>query len=158
MHVRALFRCNCLLLLDMGCGFRLKMRLALMDLPLHLKQGVGHHVPLHSIDGPRQQFHDRKCATGWKFTERTPRRLRFPCMRENLIPLLWDNGKVAGIAADTRGMLRPRPPFDEELAREIEFAKCALRCPTLAQPFDASPSIDAVEITALLDELEWHRR
>jgi hypothetical protein len=79
-------------------------------------------------------------------------------MRENLIPLLWDNGKVAGIAADSRGMLRLRPQFDEELAREIEFAKGAVRCPTLAQPFHAAPSIDAVEITALLDELERHRR
>jgi hypothetical protein len=47
-------------------------------------------------------------------------------MRENLIPRLWDNGKVAGIAADTPGMLRLRPPFDEALAREIEFAKA--RC------------------------------
>jgi hypothetical protein len=79
-------------------------------------------------------------------------------MRENLIPLLWDNGKVAGIAADTQGMLRLRPPFDEELAREIEFAKGAVRCPTLAPPFHVSPGIDAVDVTALLHELEWHRK
>jgi hypothetical protein len=76
-------------------------------------------------------------------------------LRENLIPLLRDNGKVAGIAADTQGMLRP---FDEELAHEIEFAKGAVRCPALAPPFHVSPSIDAVDVTALLDELEWHGR
>lgn len=77
-------------------------------------------------------------------------------MRENLIPRLWDNDKVAGIAADTQGMLRLRPPFDEAHAREIEFAK--VRCPTLAPPFHVSPGIDAVDVTALLHELEWHRR
>jgi len=40
-------------------------------------------------------------------------------MRENLIPLLWDNGKVAGLAAVAQGMLRLCPPFDEAPAREI---------------------------------------
>jgi hypothetical protein len=74
-------------------------------------------------------------------------------MRANLIPRLWDNGKVAGIAADTPGMLRRRPPFDEAPAREIEFAKGAVRCPTLPPPFHVSPGIDTVDVTALLHEL-----
>jgi hypothetical protein len=79
-------------------------------------------------------------------------------MRETLIPLLWDNGKVAGIAADTQGMLRLRPPFDEDLAREIAFVEGAVRCPTLVPPFHNSPNIDAVEAAVLLDEVERHRR
>ena len=79
-------------------------------------------------------------------------------MRETLIPLLWDDGKVAGIAADTEGMLRLRPPSDEDLAREIEFVEVVVRCPTLAPPFHTSPNIDAVEVIALLGELERHRR
>lgn len=78
-------------------------------------------------------------------------------MSTDLIPLLWDDGKVVGIVADAQGMLRPLPASDEDLEREIAFARSALRYPTTAPPFRASPCIDAREASALLDELERYR-
>lgn len=79
-------------------------------------------------------------------------------MKQDVFPLVWDNGRVGSVAADDRGILRLRQAIDDEMAREIEFAKGALKCPSLGPPYHGSPSIDAAEMTALLDELAWHRK
>ena len=79
-------------------------------------------------------------------------------MKEDLIPLVWDNGMVGAVAADARGILRLRQAIDPQMMREIEFAKGALKCPSLAPPYHAAPAIDAADVTPLLDELAWHHK
>ncbi len=83
---------------------------------------------------------------------------RYGDMKENLIPLVWDNGKIGSVAADARGILRLRHPVDPEMMHELEFAKGALKCPSLAPPYHTAPAIDAADMTALLDEFEWHSK
>lgn len=84
-------------------------------------------------------------------------RPRWPGMKPDLIPLVWDNGAIGSVAADSQGILRLRHAIDDDLARELELAKGALRLPSMAPPFHVSPSIDVAEVAALIDELAWHR-
>jgi hypothetical protein len=84
--------------------------------------------------------------------------LRYGVMNETLIPLVWDTGQVGSVAADARGILRLRHAVDDTMMRELDFAKGALKCPTLAPPYHLSPAIDAADVSALLDEFEWHSK
>jgi hypothetical protein len=79
-------------------------------------------------------------------------------MKETIIPLVWDTGQIGSVAEDARGILRMRQAVDDTMMRELEFAKGALKCPTLAPPYHLSPTIDAADVSALLDEFEWHTR
>ena len=79
-------------------------------------------------------------------------------MKENLIPLVWDSGQIGTVAEDSRGILRLRQPVDDAMMRELEFTKGVLRCPSLATPFHRSPAIDAADVSALLEEFEWHSK
>jgi hypothetical protein len=78
-------------------------------------------------------------------------------MKPDRIPLVWDNGQLGSVVPDAQGILRLRHVRDEELRRELGFAKGATALPSLA-PYHFSPPIDAAEITALVDELAWHRK
>jgi hypothetical protein len=77
-------------------------------------------------------------------------------MKETMIPLVWDNGQIGSVAADARGILRLRQPVDDAMMREVEFTRGALRCPSLAPPYHFAPAIDAADVSALLEEFEWH--
>lgn len=79
-------------------------------------------------------------------------------MKQDLIPLVWDNGRIGSVAADPQGILRLRHAIDDDMEREICFTRGSLKFTNLAPPFHTSPSVDAVEISALLDEFEWHRK
>ena len=79
-------------------------------------------------------------------------------MKETLIPLVWDSGQIGSVAADARGILRLRQAVDDAMMRELEFAKGALKCPSLAPPYHLSPTIDAADVGALLEEFDWHGR
>jgi hypothetical protein len=79
-------------------------------------------------------------------------------MKPDLIPLVWDNGRIGSVAADAQGILRLRHAIDGDMERELGFASGANKLPSMAPPYHASPRIDAAEITALMDELEWHRK
>ncbi|HEX2212625.1 MAG TPA: hypothetical protein VHH12_04035 [Mycobacterium sp.] len=79
-------------------------------------------------------------------------------MKPNLIPLVWDDGRIGSVAADAEGILRLRHAIDSEMELEFELAKGASKLPSMAPPFHAAPRIDAVELTALIDELERYRK
>jgi hypothetical protein len=76
-------------------------------------------------------------------------------MKPDLIPLVWDNGRIGSVVADAKGVLRLRHAIDEDLERELAYAKGANKLPSMAPPYQASPRIDAAELTALTDELAW---
>ena len=81
-------------------------------------------------------------------------------MKPYLIPVVWDDGEVAGIGADPQGILRLRQANGRS-ARDhalLEMAKGAARLPTMTPPFHASPAIDAADAIMLLHELEKHRK
>jgi hypothetical protein len=79
-------------------------------------------------------------------------------MNEALIPLVWDTGQIGSVVVDARGILRLRQAVDDTMMRELDFAKGALKCPSLAPPYHLSPAIDAADVGALLNEFEWHNR
>jgi hypothetical protein len=85
-------------------------------------------------------------------------RRRCQVMKPDIIPLVWDNGRIGSVAADAQGVLRLRHAIDSDLERELAFAKGAVRLPSMTPPYHAAPRIDASEVTALMDELEWHRK
>ena len=70
-------------------------------------------------------------------------------MKPDRIPLVWDNGRIGSVAPDANGTLRLRHAIDNELEHELHDA---------SPPYHRSPAIDATEVTALIDELAWHRR
>lgn len=77
-------------------------------------------------------------------------------MKPDLIPLVWDNGRIGSVAADAQGILRLRHAIDSDMEHELAFTKGSIPLPST--PDRAAPRIDASEVTALMDELAWHKK
>lgn len=79
-------------------------------------------------------------------------------MKRDLIPLVWDDGRIGSVAADAQGTLRLRHAIDSEMEREFAFAKGVTRLSSMAATCHAAPRIDVSEVTLLRHEPEWRRR
>lgn len=78
-------------------------------------------------------------------------------MKPDLIPLVWDDGRIGSVTADAQGTLRLRHAIDGEMERELASAKGMTRLSRLAATCHAAPRIDASGLTTvLMDEPEWH--